>query len=130
MIRRCVKAGLPEPEFTVPQGFVTTVWRAALAEQYRVQAGVQAGVQAELPVKDIAMLQACVREAATSRELWIVAGYSTRTRSFEKQLGRLLADELLEMTVPDKPRSPLQKYRLTDKGRAALSGPKTKDTEA
>ena len=75
------------------------------------------------------MLQACVREAATSRELWIVAGYSTRTRSFEQQLRRLLADELLERTVPDKPRSPLQKYRLTDKGRVALADLQSGSTE-
>ena len=25
------------------------------------------------------------------------------------------------MTIPDKPRSPLQKYRLTDEGKAALA---------
>ena len=29
MIRRCVAAGLPEPEFAVTDGFVTTVWRAS-----------------------------------------------------------------------------------------------------
>ena len=33
MIRRCVKAGLPEPEFAVTDGFVTTVRRQALAIQ-------------------------------------------------------------------------------------------------
>ena len=33
MIRRCVNAGLPEPEFAVSGGFVTTVRRAALAGQ-------------------------------------------------------------------------------------------------
>lgn len=38
MISRCVDAGLPEPEFAVPQGFVTTVWRAALVGQAGVQA--------------------------------------------------------------------------------------------
>jgi len=32
----------------------------------------------------------------------------------------LLVAELVEMTVPDKPRSRLQKYRLTEKGRAWL----------
>lgn len=29
---------------------------------------------------------------------------------------------LMEMTIPDKPRSPLQKYRLTSKGMAWLRG--------
>ena len=33
MIRQCVEAGLPEPEFTVTDGFVTTVRRKALAGQ-------------------------------------------------------------------------------------------------
>ena len=28
MIRRCAKAGLPEPEFEVGAGFVATIWRA------------------------------------------------------------------------------------------------------
>ncbi len=29
--------------------------------------------------------------------------------------------DLIEMTIPDKPRSSLQKYRLTAKGRARLA---------
>ena len=30
MIRRCVEAGLPEPEFAVTDGFVTTIRRAVI----------------------------------------------------------------------------------------------------
>ncbi len=114
MIRRCVEAGLPEPEFAVTDGFVATVRRAALA-----------GVQAKLSARDVAMLQACVQGAATSRKLRAAASYSTRTKNFEQRLDRLLHEGLLEMTIPDKPRSRLQKYRLTDKGKAAvgISGP-------
>ena len=37
MIRRCVEAGLPEPEFAVADGFVTTVRRAARPGQAGVQ---------------------------------------------------------------------------------------------
>ena len=32
----------------------------------------------------------------------------------------LVADRMIEYTLPDKPRSRLQQYRLTNKGRAAV----------
>lgn len=67
------------------------------------------------------MLRACVEGPVTSRELQVSAGYSDRIRPFERRLEHLLREGLLERTVPDKPRSPLQKYRLTDKGRAVLT---------
>ena len=146
MIRRCVEAGLPEPEFAVTDGFVTTVRRSTFQRQVteratgqvagRVgrrpepgalhawaggQVGVQAGVQARLEAREATMLRACVPEGATSRELQKAAGYAGRTRSFEQRLNCLLAAGLLEMTVPDKPRSPAQKYQLTAKGRAAIA---------
>ena len=173
MIRRCVGAGLAEPEFAVTDGFVTTIRRATLpnreirrdpeqvtgqvgrqaessamqeqagvqegkrgvqAGSRGVQAGVQVGVQvggqagqAEghgvqvgLGAREVAMLLACVERTATSKELQAVAGYAGRTRSFESRLNGLLHDGFLEMTIPDKPRSPIQKYRLTDEGRATL----------
>ena len=42
MIRRCVAAGLPEPEFTVTDVFVARVWRSAPPDRVQV-AGHQAG---------------------------------------------------------------------------------------
>jgi len=67
------------------------------------------------------MLRACVRKDATSKELQKAGGYGGRTRSFEQRLTCLLRAGLLEMTVPGKPRSPVQRYRLTEKGQAALA---------
>ena len=34
-----------------------------------------------------------------------------------------VAQKLIEMTIPDKPNSRLQKYRITSKGNACLKGP-------
>jgi ATP-dependent DNA helicase RecG len=42
--------------------------------------------------------------------------------SFSKNyLEPALSDGLVEMTQPDSPRSPAQKYRLTEKGKKVLS---------
>ncbi len=43
-----------------------------------------------------------------------------RRRLRETYVVPALADDLIEMTIPDKPNSRLQKYRLTAKGRALL----------
>ena len=80
----------------------------------------QASVPTGLDAQDTAMLEACAGGSASNSELRAAAGYSSRTRAFRERLDRLLQNDLLEMTVPDRPRSRSQRYRLTAKGRAAL----------
>ena len=46
-----------------------------------------------------------------------------------KVVRSLLADGLIEYTVPDKPQSRLQKYRLTTKGGAGVANAKTARVE-
>ena len=41
-----------------------------------------------------------------------------------------VADGSIGYTIPEKPRSRLQKYRLTDKGRAAVEGLSTRNAGA
>jgi ATP-dependent DNA helicase RecG len=48
-------------------------------------------------------------------------GYKNPTGNFKKSISHLLSSGLIEMTLPDKPNSRLQKYRLTAKGRQALA---------
>ena len=108
MIRRCVKTGLPEPEFAVTDGFVARIWRKgpideALQPESRAsrgqdrvrdteddnvtgsKLGCKLGCKLNLSAKEtLPCCKRVFRGAATSRELWVVAvGYSTRTRSFE-----------------------------------------------
>jgi ATP-dependent DNA helicase RecG len=53
-------------------------------------------------------------------ELMAMARHTNRTRFRKTILQPLIEGEIIEPTIPDKPNSSLQKYRLTDKGRALL----------
>jgi len=48
-------------------------------------------------------------------------GRASRTKFRHQVLNPLLDAGLIEMTIPDKPRSSKQRYRLTQKGRELLA---------
>ncbi|MCC7557038.1 MAG: winged helix-turn-helix domain-containing protein [Methanoculleus marisnigri] len=67
------------------------------------------------------MLRTCVAETSIS-ELMDVTGRTNRTKFRNSVLKPLMQAGLIEMTVPDRPRSSNQKYRITERGRALLAG--------
>ena len=141
MIRRCVEADLPEPEFAVTDGFVATVRRPVLAAHLsggplRVSAGLavskgQPGSQPDsrpelqpesLESKVLSLLTAGpMSKAELSRDL----GQKKISGQLNKIVRLLMADQKIAYTLPNRPRSRLQKYRLTDKGRAAVANLRT-----
>lgn len=50
-------------------------------------------------------------------ELMVAVGLKARVNFSRNYLVPALANGLIEMTLPDSPNSPTQKYRLTPKGR-------------
>ena len=66
------------------------------------------------------LLLACVSQPSSARQLLAAAGYEKRAGNFRRKLQQLLDRGLLERTV-SIPRSPKQKYRITDTGKAALA---------
>ena len=130
MIRRCADAGLPEPEFAVADGFVATIRRAELSgrkdacpkpRQESQQESRQESQPKSLEAKVLGLLAA---DRPMSRlELSRTLGQKKISGQLNKVIRMLMREKSIEYTLPEKPQSRFQKYRLTDKGRAAASGP-------
>ena len=121
MIRRCRDAGLPEPEFTDSSGFKTTIWRAKPPNQIKVQ-------PESLPRDIRSRVLNLLADGRLSRsELSTKLGQKKPTGHLYNVVRNLLDDQMIEYTLPDKPRSRGQQYQLTDKGRTELSKLKSGD---
>ncbi len=90
----------------------------------RDQVGAKPGTSSEqvdarpsLPQEQLALLRRMTGEHATP-ELMALTGRSNRSKFREQVLNPLLALGLVETTIPDKPTSSKQRYRLTAAGRA------------
>ena len=122
MIRRCSDAGLSEPEFTDSSGFKTTIWRATPPEQIKVQPESLPG---DLKSKVLNLLtEGPLSKSELSKKL----GHKEVSGQLNKVVRNLMADRMIEYTLPEKPTSPRQQYRLTDKGRTELANLKSEKT--
>jgi ATP-dependent DNA helicase RecG len=92
----------------------------------RVEAPVEARVEApvEAPVAltktDQKILTALAVQPLGRSPLLTALGYSQPTGNYKAAMAKLLQARLIEPTLPDKPNSRLQQYRLTEKGRSLL----------
>ena len=68
----------------------------------------------------LAVLKALKPKSLSRKEIFDAIGMKNDFRAFKRNVEPLLNDGLIEMTVPDKPSSKLQKYRLTEKGKSAI----------
>jgi len=137
MIKLCRAAGVRAPEFRQDGGqFVQTLWRPKTTvspqgdqpcqttqsddDQHKAH---EAHDEAHDPVSwsERRIMAACLAAPRSTPELLTTLGYTVRTGNFKRGLKNLIALNLLEMSMPDSPRSKNQMYRLTDKGRAWLA---------
>jgi len=118
----CREHGVAEPLIEVSESWVTTTFERP-GEPAGSQASTksrpelsQVGTKLGLSRDQVDIIRNCLKEKPI-RELMQVAGRSNRTKFRDQVLKPLMEAGWLEMTIPDKPRSSKQKYRLTDKGR-------------
>ena len=128
IFREAEEQGLPEPE--IIEVGMRMRFIVPLAEPLTVQVNTeQVRPESRLESRLAAKIVLSLHEAEVGK-LQLANGLGHRSVSGElkKQIKRLLGLELIEMTIPDKPNSRLQKYRLTKKGMAVLTeqtGPET-----
>ena len=77
------------------------------------QVGTKLGLE---PGEIMKVLNLC-KSAPKLTDLMEAFSWSDRTKFRNKYLNPLIGEGLLEMTIPDKPKSSLQRYRTTEKGR-------------
>ena len=77
--------------------------------------------QVQLSDTQIEVLKALVNITLSRKDIFATIGMNGDSRSFKRHIEPLLADGFIEMTVPDKPNSRLQKYRLTDNGKKFIN---------
>ena len=64
----------------------------------------------------IQILDALRNKPLSRKDIFSFIGKSGDSRAFKRYIQPLIMKGLIEMTIPDKPNSKLQKYRLTSKG--------------
>ncbi len=133
ILRNMAANGSPAPEFETDDDRSSYLVRLPVhpkAERVTGEVQAQSGAQSptQSPIQSptqsedaVERLLIALQEGASSpKELRTKLGLSHRPTFRENYLHPALEAGLIEPTIPDKPTSRLQKYRLTEKGRAAL----------
>ena len=95
--------------------FIEFMLRMILNATPRAQSGAQSGAQSE------SILYALASAPRSANELIAHLKLRSKTGAFKRIMKELLDNGLIAYTLPDKPSSRLQKYRLTRKGQARLT---------
>ncbi len=125
MIALCADAGLRSPEFLQQTGqFIQRFWRPTVTGVETAVTGpsTQSPTQSPTQLADpVVRLLLCLGEAELSpTDLRESVGIKHRPTFRANYMHPALEQGLVEPTIPDRPTSRLQKYRITPKGRALL----------
>jgi len=111
----CEKHGAVSPTFEERQGFVIVTFKAAIVEVTEKISG------APVTAPVLRLLELLFSKGNLGNaEILTALGLKNRRRMRETYIAPAMHAALIEYTIPDKPNSRFQKYRLTPSGERAL----------
>lgn len=129
---RILKA-YPKESFIFTANFIRTVFpisrealeleqTAIMQPEAQVKSGLESGLELGLESETAKnVLQVLVKQPLQRAEIAHALGHEQVSGAVNRAVKELLAKQLIEYTVPNKPNSRLQKYRLTAMGTALLA---------
>jgi ATP-dependent DNA helicase RecG len=133
MLDACAAAGLPEPTFGESTGGLLITFRKAVKtagqltkqpQGMKVESGVESRVESGVESLTEKAVRLLVSGPKLKSEIAQGLGKPKVSGQIHRLVTRLLADSLVERTIPEKPNSRLQKYRLTTKSKTQLQAGK------
>ena len=130
MVDACKAQGVAEPEYEENGGFVKIVFRKAVtkqglsSDQVVTKSGLsweEVGRKLGVSWEEVEKLIVALQHPMLLSDLKELYGWKNASKFKEKYINPLIAEGLADMTVPDKPTSPNQKYYLTEKGKGLLA---------
>jgi ATP-dependent DNA helicase RecG len=124
IMRALKRNGSPPPRFETDTGRTHFVVRFpvhphAVSKSMPDLASSTSQVSEQVSEQVKRVLSFCA-EAHSKKEILQQLGLSSAYMNYKRHIYPLFEKDLLEMTIPEKPKSRLQKYTLTDKGRKWL----------
>ncbi|MEA1933144.1 MAG: transcriptional regulator [Thermodesulfobacteriota bacterium] len=120
MMRYCKAFGGEDPEMIEGDVFRIVVKVPEFGKQAPkdILLRPESGVESDMTAHVLSMLhQEVLSKSAIAKNL----GKEKPSRYLNDLMRQLIEKEMVEYTIPDKPKSRLQKYRLTGKGKQFLS---------
>jgi len=133
ILRVLKENGSPPPQFKTDEDrtFFTTDFfiHPLFVSEARKAEQVTGEVTGEVTSEVIRLLSVLVKAPMTRSQAQKFLGLKSQANFRDRYLEPASNLGLIEMTIPDKPRSSKQKYRLTEKGRGFLSSIRKKTKE-
>src|SRR5699024_6272279 len=131
MFEKMTRNGSPKPIFETDEDRTYFLVRLPVHEKVAEleqaplevinQVGTKQGLSGDQVTHQVRELLVACDEELSRSQLMKNVGLSDRVNFRENYLNPALDAELIEMTQPDSPRSPTQKYRLTSLGKRVLA---------